>query len=440
MALSAAVIDRTETYCTPARNSLVRALVFAMQLGDFCRDAMQQLVELPNVLGCVKSVYPANQVFDPISFCAKPFAVERMKTSLQIASLDMERNRRVAVLLCCLARSVGKVFDVVSIVENQMQLAVIDALGKRITMRDATEFFQHRYSGKSRAFACAVRSNPLGSASGFLSIEHDGVCIQTTACSHGPMALTFRIDAATRISVRGEATVHGYLAHYFHNDDKWQQLKLCLCSRPYSSVAVLVGRLTSNSEVSLEHCALVANGRRVDIPLDLDVLPSLRQFQVAISSLSREQQEFSSQIRSHQLAETMFCVIAIPVRPLIELALGSPDAALEKEIALCDELLELVTLFNMPLDVLAGQDVSAVLENVKAFNNFLDRALVMDWVKDGNLRQLAKHESRFLSFCRSDPLHFRQLVKLASDAGMENFLADNAKEFDPEYMSCIMKA
>ncbi len=272
-------IDSTEKYCTPPRNSLVRAaLVFAMELGNFCRDAMKQLAELPDVLGCVKSVYPANQVFDPISFCAKPFAVERMKTSLQIASLDMERNRRVAVLLCCLARSVGKVFDVVSIVENQMQLAVIDALGKRITMRDATEFFQHRYSGKSRAFACAVRSNPLGSASGFLSIEHDGVCIQTTACYRGPMALSVRIDAATRISVRRGDCPWLFLI-ISTTMTKCQQLKLCLCSRPYSSVAVIVGRLTSHSEVSLEHCTLVANGRRVDIPLDLDVMPSLRQFQ-----------------------------------------------------------------------------------------------------------------------------------------------------------------
>ncbi len=130
-------------------------------------------------------------------------------------------------------------------------------------------------------------------------------------------------------------------------------------------------------------------------------------------------------------------MIAIPIRPLIEQALGLPDGALEKEIALCDELLQLVTLFNVPLDVLAGRDVNAVLENVKAFNSFLDRALVMDWVKNGNVRQLAKHVSRFLSFCRSDPLHFRQLVKLASDVGMENFLADNAKEFDPEYYESL---
>ena len=111
---------------------------------------------------------------------------------------------------------------------------------------------------------------------------------------------------------------------------------------------------------------IVQNKDDITIPLDLDMIPSAKEFKDAISSLSPEQQRFAKAFRSMQLESTLFGICVIQIKPQLERVLNLPPDSLTKEIKLTQDLMELFITYQIPSDLLSydGDAVASVREKV----------------------------------------------------------------------------
>ena len=85
----------------------------------------------------------------------------------------------------------------------------------------------------------------------------------------------------------------------------------------------------------------------------LEELPTAKEFKDAIQSLSEEQQRFCKAYRQMQLASSVFGVCVIQIKPQLEALLGLPSDALDKEMKLTQDLMELFVEFQVPSDLLS---------------------------------------------------------------------------------------
>ena len=97
------------------------------------------------------------------------------------------------------------------------------------------------------------------------------------------------------------------------------------------------------------------------IPLLLKELPTAKEFKDAIKSLSPEQQRFAKAFRTMQLASSVFGVCIIQIKPQLESLLGLPPDALDKEMKLTQDLMELFVEYQVPSDLIS---YNGVMENV----------------------------------------------------------------------------
>ena len=77
------------------------------------------------------------------------------------------------------------------------------------------------------------------------------------------------------------------------------------------------------------------------IPLMLESMPSAKEFQDAVSSLSPEQQRFCRAYRSKQLASSVFAICTIEVKAMMEKVLNVDKGSLTKELSLTKSLMDL---------------------------------------------------------------------------------------------------
>lgn len=115
---------------------------------------------------------------------------------------------------------------------------------------------------------------------------------------------------------------------------------------------------------------IVQNKDDIKIPLELETIPTPKEFADAISSLSPEQQRFATAFRSMQLASTLFGVCVIQIKPQLEKLLKLPYDSLTKEIQMTQDLLEMFIKYQIPSDLLsfggaAGSPEATKLEEVK---------------------------------------------------------------------------
>ncbi len=84
----------------------------------------------------------------------------------------------------------------------------------------------------------------------------------------------------------------------------------------------------------------------------LEDLPTQRQFREAVSSISPTQQRFAEAYRTMQLGATAFAVLVLHVKPQLERVLRVATDALTRELALTQDVVELLTAYQVPVDLL----------------------------------------------------------------------------------------
>lgn len=264
--------------------------------------------------------------------------------------------------------------DAVDYIEDLLRQQLVAAIGKEVKPSDFAGYmrfhnnklFQERY--RPKPFCYAVRRSEDHAPEGVLSIEEqpaDGsiaepiYSLANRSEVFPARHMNFTLNAATTVRFSGEMFLHAYMRHEFHQDSSQSPaLSLRAEARQFSSFIVLIGRMSSATSFDPKYAMIVQNKDDIKIPLDMETIPSAKEFKDAISSLSPEQQRFAKAFRGMQLESTLFGVLVIQIKPQLEKVLNLPPDSLTKEIQLTQDLMEMFIKYQIPSDLLSYSSTS----------------------------------------------------------------------------------
>ncbi|CAK9088634.1 unnamed protein product [Durusdinium trenchii] len=261
----------------------------------------------------------------------------------------------------------------VDYVESMLRKQLVAAIGKEVSPSEFGSYMRFHYrklfldAYQPSQFCFAVRRSEQHGPEGTVSIEEEtfgdaGSLMHTpivTLENHGstPTAMSFPLSASTTVSFTGPVHLHGWLCHSF-SGQTGSGLFLKARARQFSSMLVLVGRVTSATSFDPTYAAIIQNKDELTIPLEMSVIPTPKEFKDAIASLSPEQQQFAKAFRAMQLDEsTLFGVLVVQIKPQLEKLLNLPDDSLTKELPM---------KYQIPSDLLSFSEEEGVSETVTA--------------------------------------------------------------------------
>lgn len=271
-----------------------------------------------------------------------------------------------AIMLTVLhAKSISQYYsDGVDYIEDMLRKQLIAAIGKEVTPVDFANYMTFhnrklfRDEFQPQPFSYAIR-RPDHYPEGVLSVEAqlaDGSISEPISTivsrTEANTPLKFSIHAAATVSFTGEAYLHAFVGHQFSGQTA-TQLSLNARARQFSSFLVLIGRISGPGQFDPKYGMIVQNKDDITIPLNLETIPTPKEFGDAIASLSPEQQRFARAFRSMQLASTLFAVCVIQIKPQLEKLLKLPYDSLTKEIQMTQDLLEMFIKYQIPSDLIS---------------------------------------------------------------------------------------
>ncbi|KAL7479988.1 hypothetical protein ACHAW6_005701 [Cyclotella cf. meneghiniana] len=306
-------------------------------------------------------------------------------------------------------------------VESLIESQLVSAIGKRLTSDDLESFTKFNnarlLSPSPKPFSHAIRQ-PEHYPVGLLSIEsvNDGnkdECIYShSRVVNAGSSYSIPLNAATNLELGGDQVLHGWLQHRFGSSHKVHQL--VARARQFSSFILVIGTMTGPSTLEPKDAVIIQNKAsatiicliymdyvavpnfcpsspqdEVFIPLLISELPTAKEFMDAIKSLSPEQQRFARSFRSMQLASSVFGVCVIQIKPQLESLLGLPTGALDKEMRLTQDLMELFVEYQVPSDLLSYNGVTVNVANADKINNVRQNVqAVIDVINSEKEKQL----------------------------------------------------
>jgi hypothetical protein len=278
---------------------------------------------------------------------------------------------KLTVTLMHMMRVGAQFHDSVQFIEEMLRNQLIAAVGKRLQASDFTAYMRYhnrklfKEEYQPRPFSHAVRRTAQHSPEGSIRIEeqagdsmrepiHTACCSRSASCA-APMQ--FALNASTNVTFGGDRHLHTWLAHSFSGQEL-PMLKLVAEARQFSSFIVLVGRIVSAHVFEPKYGMIVQNKDEITIPLDLEQIPTPKQFRDAIESLSPEQQRFAKAFRGMQLESTLFGVLVLQIKPQLETVLKLSTDTLTKEIRLTQDLMEMFIKYQIPSDLLSYDESS----------------------------------------------------------------------------------
>eukprot|EP01064_Diplonema_japonicum_P028213 TRINITY_DN4274_c0_g8_i1.p1 TRINITY_DN4274_c0_g8~~TRINITY_DN4274_c0_g8_i1.p1 ORF type:complete len:913 (+),score=223.43 TRINITY_DN4274_c0_g8_i1:28-2739(+) len=270
--------------------------------------------------------------------------------------------------ICIVAQYISTIYSYFSggidYLEELLRKQLISAIGKIVTSSDFTKYMEYhnrklfKEQYQPSMFSYAVRREGYH-PDGVLSIEaalDDGSMMKeiNTIASVGEASMKFDINAACQVRFTGKRYLHSYVCNQFSNDLS-VQLHLKARATQFCSFVLVLGRIGSNELFLPSHAVLVKNKDELDIPLMLETIPTKKEFEKAIKSISPEMQRFATAYRAMQMEATLFGVAVFQVKPQMEKVLNLPDESLTKEIQLSLDLTELLVKYQIPSDLLSFQ-------------------------------------------------------------------------------------
>ena len=291
-------------------------------------------------------------------------------------------------------------------IEEMLRNQLVAAIGKVVTPNDFSSYMRFHNNKlfaeayRPKPFCYAVRRSELHAPEGVLSIEEgpsdgsmpDPIFTVANGPSDGSAhPMTFTLSAATNVTFGGQRYVHAWLRQrfqYAQYDPSPSRITLKAQARQFSSFIVLIGRISSADSFDPKYGMIVQNKDELSIPLDLEAIPSAKEFKDAIDSLSPEQQAFAKAFRGMQLESTLFGVCVIQIKPQLEKLLKLHPDSLTKEIQLTQDLMEMFIKYQIPSDLLCfqGDEGASSAERVAAVKGYV-RAM-QDMIKASKEREL----------------------------------------------------
>ncbi|EJK54483.1 hypothetical protein THAOC_25886 [Thalassiosira oceanica] len=262
-------------------------------------------------------------------------------------------------------------------IESMMESQLVAAIGKRLTQDDLQAYVRYHdarlLSPAPEPFSLSIR-RPEHYPTGLISIEtvdgkNDCIHAHSRQVNIGS-TLNVALNSATQVQLSGNQYLHGWMNHRFGEDQKNYQL--VARARQFSAFIMVTGTMVDSTTLDPKDAVIVQNKDELLIPLLLEEIPTGKEFKDAIKSFSPEQQRFAQAYRSMQLSSSVFGVCIVQVKPQLETLLGLPADALDKEMKLTQDLMELFIEYQVPSDLLSynGHSESAALEdkiaNIKA--------------------------------------------------------------------------
>lgn len=268
--------------------------------------------------------------------------------------------------------------DGVAYVETMLYVQLEGAIGKTVTEKDFAEFvaFYQRKLFREESVPlpfCYSVQRPDHSPEGQVSIERDQEAITTfvdptAAGAVHPMQMP--IAAGTSLPFLGERIVHAHVLHKFsERGNREDKLTMRTRARQFSCFVLVVGKIVSPTVFEPTAALLVENKDEVDFVLSLEAIPSPKEFRDAAESLSPEQRAFAEAYRAMQLENSLFSLLLVDVKPQLEKVLNLPSDSLTKEIRLTQDLLEMLSVYQIPTSLLsfdAANDVKEADNDMKA--------------------------------------------------------------------------
>ena len=289
----------------------------------------------------------------------------KLEKAIPTASLGVVSS--LEVYITCLMKHLEAVANAyihgADYIEQLMREQLVSAIGKVLSPADFSAYMKHHqrqiYAEEylPSPFCHAVRRSSQHGPEGFLSIENEvtgGIKepVETLNRELQGQEMEFPLTAATKIKFGGTRRLHALLRHDFAGSGP-SRMTLHAQARQFSSYIVMVGRITGAKQFEPTYGTIVKNKDDLEIPLDLEMIPTPQAFKAAISSLSPQQQDFAKAFRGLQLESTLFGVLVIQIKPLLERVLNLPSDSLTKEIKLSQDLMDLFVKYQIPSDLLA---------------------------------------------------------------------------------------
>jgi hypothetical protein len=258
--------------------------------------------------------------------------------------------------------------DGLDYIEWMLTSQLTAAIGKQLK---AADFEKHMILHNQKVFKpefvpvpfCYAVRRPGHAPDGSIAIEFgsregEGQPVYThVARIPSEAAMSFAINASTRVSFTGERRLHALVAQQFREEPcappiPTAPLSLVARARQFSSFLLMVGKMGSCDSFEPAAAIILQNKDELTIPLLLDQLPTPAAFRDAIHSLSPEQQRFARAFRDMQLSSSVFGILVIQLKPQLEKVLKLPRDSLTKEIRLTQDLLSLFIEYQVPTDLL----------------------------------------------------------------------------------------
>lgn len=313
---------------------------------------------------------------------------------------------------------------------------LVAAIGKSVQPDDFALYMRYHNNKmfveqyRPKAFCYSIRCSNENAPEGTLSIEQtltsssgsglpEPICtLAHSACIHTESPMKFSLNAATTVHFTGERCIHGWLDHKF-SSDQLNRISLRAEARQFSSFILLLGRISDNSTFDPKYGIIVKNKDDLLIPLDLETIPSAKEFKDSIKSLSPDQQAFATAFRGMQLESTLFAICVVQIKPNLEKLLKIDYGSLSKEIVLSEDLMNLFIEYQIPSDLLAFSGDSSVgqEEKIAVVKGYVHA--IKEIIQDSKLREI--EEKRLADEYKNRPT--KVCVKFLTDQSAVFFVS-----------------
>lgn len=171
-------------------------------------------------------------------------------------------------------------------------------------------------------------------------------------------------------------------------------IRLSARARQFSSFILLLGKIADAKTFAPECAMIIKDKDDLKIPLMLESMPSAKEFQDAVSSLSPEQQRFCRAYRSKQLASSVFAICTIEVKAMMEKVLNVDKGSLTKELSLTKSLMDLFIRYQISPDLLSfdGDDNLSSKEKIQRVRENNDA--IQKVVNDEKMKEIEEAKKR----------------------------------------------
>jgi hypothetical protein len=441
-------IDRTSEECkTPRRNEQVeKFLSNSTQLRQFFSCVHDKLIDTSSMLGAHGGFEAKTPLFDPVlaMFCfeegkddavyiasndmslfidemirkgaARATELETLflarskaimdesnaaSPSAPVAAPSLLAKKECELLVFCLNGKgiLESAAECVGYIEDMLYNQLVSAIGKNLSAEDFSDYMLYhnrklfKEPFRPSAFCRAVR-RPGYSPEGTVEIQlgPKGRPFHTTTRSkEAQYPMYFDLSSAARVSFCGERFFHTAVLHKFSFQGN-ESLNLVANARQFSSFVLLVGTIASAEEFVPKAALIIKDKDELRMPLDLETIPTAKEFKDALKSLSPEQQEFCKAYRGLQLSSTLFGVLVVQIKPQLEKVLNLPADALTKEIQLTQDLMDLFITYQIPADLISynGDPTEGVISRLSFIREHVSSIKTM--LKEAKLREVEEAE------------------------------------------------